>query len=342
MNLLVIGGGKMGVSHLAILNRLLPARSVSVCDPSRLTRFLFSRVGVPAYASLDAALASGTPWGGAVIASPTPSHFGLAKSLLERGVPCFVEKPLTLDPARSQQLLDLQRQRGVCTQMGLVLRFLQPFVRLREIVRSGVLGRPLSYEACMLGNVISKPDNDSWRTDFRRGGGCLNEYGPHLLDLCRYFFGDVQGIASAAFGRVHSVQADDSATIAWTHGSGVDGRLRLDWCDTSRRKSYTAFEVQFERGRVMANISEIVCTPDDAATLDADARALLTAPTLPYPVGFYLRGEEFTLQLETFLERISGQPFLRAPIDKTLAADLEDGWAVDCLIRDIARLGGQQ
>lgn len=341
MSFLVIGGGKMGLSHLAILNRLLDAGQVAVCDPSRLSRFVYGRLGVRSFASLDAALASGTPWSGAVVASPTGTHFPIARTLLERGIPCFVEKPLTLDPQKSEALIALQRERGVATQMGLVLRFVQPFVRLRDIVRSGVLGKPLHYHARMLGNVVTRPDNSSWRTDFSRGGGCLNEYGPHLLDLCRFVFGDVAALDSASFGRVHSTRADDSADIAWRHADGTPGTLRLDWCDTTRRKSYTDFEVRFEHGLVQANTAEIHVQPDDSLALEATQRTALCAPALPYPVSFYLRGEEFTLQLEAFVERVTGRRLMRAALDRGLAADLADGCAVDRLIRDIAQLGGQ-
>ena len=337
---LVVGGGKMGLSHLAILNRLLERGQVAVVDPSRLARFIFARVGIRTFASLDAALAADNSWDGAVVATPTASHFTIARALLERGVPCFIEKPLTLDPGRSTTLLELQRQKAVVAQMGFVLRFVQPFVRLRKIVRSGVLGAPLQYHARMLGNVVTKAENDSWRTDFQRGGGCLNEYGPHLIDLCRAIFGDVQSIDSATFGRVHSTRADDHSDIQWRHSQGAVGTLRLDWCDTSRRKSYTDFDVQFEHGRIRANIAEIRVEPNPDANLDALQLAALTAPTLPFPVNFYLRGEEFTLQLELFLERVLGRSLMRADLSHDLAADLADGHAVDQLIFDTAALGG--
>lgn len=98
--LLVVGGGKMGASHLAILNRLLDSQQVALVDPSRLARFVYRTQGIRVFASLDAALAEPVHWSGAVVASPTNSHYEIAHALLERGIPCFVEKPLTLDRER--------------------------------------------------------------------------------------------------------------------------------------------------------------------------------------------------------------------------------------------------
>ena len=339
MSILVIGGGKMGLSHMAILNRLLDKGAVALCESSWLSRYVFGKLGITTFKSLDAALQDPTRWRGAVVATPTASHFPIAQALLQHGIPCFIEKPLTLNPALSQTLADLQQDQGTLVQMGLVTRFIQPFVRLRQITRLGMLGRPLRYRARMMGNVVTQPDNGSWRTDFQRGGGCLNEYGPHLLDLCRSIFGEVQSLESAKYGQVHSTRGDDSFEIAWTHAAGTQATLWLDCCDTIRRKSAMNFEVDFERGQVRANNAELSVQLHSGALVDPAHQAVLDAPVLPYPVNFYLRGEEFSLQLEIFLQRVLGRPLLRADIDPGMAASIQDGLAVDSLIKDIAVLG---
>jgi predicted dehydrogenase len=339
VSILVIGGGKMGMSHLAIASRLLGPGEVSLCDSSRLVRYVFGKLQFATFDSLDTALLSQRRWRGAIVATPTSSHFAIAKALLERGIACFIEKPLTLNAAQSQVLADLQARSGTLVQMGLVARFIQPFARLRRIARSGQLGPVLHYRARMLGNVVTKPDNDSWRTDFRRGGGCLNEYGPHLLDLCRAIFGEVSSLASASFGHAHSTRADDSVQVSWVHANGAQGELLLDWCDTSRRKSAIDFEVHFEHAVVQANNAEFKVQGVPGGALDSMRLAALNQSLLPYPVSFYLRGEDYSLQLEVFLERVLGCKLVRADIDVDSAASMQDGLAIDCLIRDIAKLG---
>ena len=329
----------MGLSHMAILNRLLGKGSIALCDSSWLSRYVFGKLGITTFQSLDQALQDSKRWRGAVVATPTSSHFPIARALLQHGIPCFIEKPLTLNPEHSQMLADLQESQNAPVQMGLVTRFIQPFTRLRRITRLGMLGRPLRYRARMMGNVVTKPDNGSWRTDFSRGGGCLNEYGPHLVDLCRAIFGDVMTLNSAAYGQVHSTQADDNFDISWIHTSGVEGTLWLDWCDTSRRKSAMDFQVDFECGQVMANNAELSVRLRPDAVIDPAHQVELEAAVLPYPVNFYLRGEEFSLQLEVFLQRVLGRQMLRADIDPDMAASIQDGLAVDSLIKDIAVMG---
>lgn len=339
MRFLVIGGGKMGLSHLTILNRLLDRDAVALCDQSALTRYFYNKLGIRTFNSLGTALSVDSAWQGAIVATPTSSHFSVAHALLQRGIPCFIEKPLTLDPIKSRQLADLQARQGTLVQMGLVTRFIQPFVRLRSIARAGLLGQPKRYRARMMGNVVTKSDRTTWRTDFKRGGGCLNEYGPHLLDLCRSIFGEVRQLQFARYEQVHSTLADDRFVIGWQHTNGAQGELLLDWCDTSRRKSTMDFDVHFEHGTVRANNAEMSVHVASDAPVDSEQRALLQRPILPYPVNFYLRGEEFSLQLEIFLQRVLGRPMLRAEIDPEMAGTIQDGLAVDRLIRDIATMG---
>lgn len=341
MSVLVVGGGKMGLSHLAILSRIGKHSNIALCEPSRLMRYVYRRFKYRTFANLDSALSSPTKWTGAVIATPTMSHYAIAKTLLERSIPCFIEKPLTLNPSQSQELVNLCDKTGTATQMGLVLRFMASFMKLRWIIESNALGAPLSYQAEMLGNVITKPDNNSWRTVYSRGGGCLNEYGPHLIDLCRYFFGNVEKIETAVVQRVFSTEADDSVDITWTHSNGCAGHLFLDWCDASKRKSTLTFEVKFERGTVRANNVDVFIDLNEGANVPQDLQARLFAPVMPHPVTFYLRGEEYSLQLEVFLERISGQKIVvGADLPSDTAATLEDGLEVDKLINKVAMKGG--
>ncbi|UUZ76165.1 Gfo/Idh/MocA family oxidoreductase [Polaromonas sp. P1(28)-13] len=170
MSVLVVGGGKMGLSHLAILSRIGEHSNVALCEPSRIMRYIYRRFKYRTFANLDSALKSATKWKGAVIATPTTSHYAIAKTLLERSIPCFIEKPLTLNPLQSQELVNLRDKTGTVAQLGLVTRFLAAFVKLRWIVESNALGAPLSYQAKMQGNVITKADNNGWRTVFSRGG----------------------------------------------------------------------------------------------------------------------------------------------------------------------------
>jgi predicted dehydrogenase len=332
----------MGLSHFAICRRIAFPNDVAVCDANWMTRFLYRKMGIKAYKSIEDALDSaGGTLSGVIVATPTPSHFAIAQKVMDRSIPCFIEKPLTLSSKRSLELMELAERRGVYAQVGFVLRYLPTFSRLRELVRSGELGVVKSYQASMNGNVITKPDNNNWRSDFSAGGGCLNEYGPHLIDLCRFIFGEVSAVENAVKGHVYSTRADDQIAFNWVHASGVPGDVKLDWCDGSKRKSVIQFTVEFEHAQVSGDNSALHFSFREQNPLSDEERRRIAALLIPPRVSYYLRGEEYSLQLEDFLGSSLRRNF-RADHAFGIGnqALLADGWAVDQLIESISEMAG--
>ena len=342
MTILVIGGGKMGMSHLALATQYVGKGNVALCDTKLSTRILFRLLGYKTFADVDAAAAAVDRLEGVLIATPTPSHAPLAKWAIGKGVPCFVEKPLTLNVAASNELKALATAKGVPVQVGFVLRYVASFQRLRHLVQGGQLGAMLGYTASMRGNVILKPPApDSWQGHFNRGGGCLNEYGPHIIDLCQFIFGAVERVDDVRMTQVFCTHADDRIDFGWSHRNGSAGKVEVDWCDTTKRKSVVEFKVKFEHAEVRVDNSAVEITWNADCPMDQDKRLEIDAPIRPSNVAYYLRGEEFSLELEEFLGTCVGR---RLSVDDSLPADttarLEDGCEVDRLIDEIARKAG--
>lgn len=342
MTILVIGGGKMGMSHLALATQYLGKNNVALCDTKFSTRILFRLLGYKTFANVDDAAASVDRLEGVLIATPTPSHASLTKWAINKGVPCFVEKPLTLNPEASNELKLLAAEKRVPVQVGFVLRYVATFQRLRNLVQGRQLGGMLGYSASMRGNVMLKPPAvDSWQGDFKRGGGCLNEYGPHIIDLCQFIFGAVDRVEDVHMTQVFCNHADDRIDFRWVHRTGSAGKVEIDWCDISKRKSVLEFQVKFEHAEVRVDNSAVEITWNVDSAVTVDMRLEIDTPIRPSNVAFYLRGEEFSLELEDFLGTCVGRRFsVDESIPKDTTARLEDGCEVDRIIDEIARKAG--
>ncbi|MDH6525584.1 Gfo/Idh/MocA family protein [Polynucleobacter sphagniphilus] len=338
MTILIVGGGKMGMSHLALATQYVGKSNVALCDTKFSTRTLFRFLGYQTFKTMDEAFRV-SRLDGVVIATPTPSHAMLARWAIERKVPLFIEKPLTLDAETSEDIVAMADLAGVSAQVGFVLRYVASFQRLRSLVAAGSLGRLRHYDASMRGNVISKAlSSKSWQGDFARGGGCLNEYGPHIIDLCQFIFGPVVNILKAKMVRKYSSNADDSVDIDWEHQDSTLGSIKVDWSDSTKRKSVIEFKVMFDYADVRVDNSAIEIRWHDDAPLDLGARNSLSAPVQPRNVGFYLRGEEFSLELEDFLSACFGKSFrTEKSIPDNISPHLKDGYEVDSIIDKIAR-----
>jgi predicted dehydrogenase len=342
MTILIVGGGKMGMSHLALVTQYVGKSNVALCDSKLSTRLLFRFLGYQTFASVDASAERLSRLDGVLIATPTASHASLARWAIERKVPFFVEKPLTLDFACSCELVRMAEAAGVPTQAGFVLRYVATFQRLRRLVADGRLGRLKGYFASMRGNFVTKPPAPgSWQGDFARGGGCLNEYGPHIIDLCRFIFGPIQSIGAAEIGQTYSTRADDRVTVEWIHDDDTPGTIEIDWCDPTKRKSVIEIYAKFELADVRVDNSAVEINRRDDAPLTSEEWARIDAPVQPPNVGFYLRGEEFSLEVEDFLGACLGRDLHvdpAAPTDTT--PRLGDGCEVDRIIDKIARKVG--
>jgi predicted dehydrogenase len=101
----------------------------------------------------------------------------------------LVEKPLWAEHDHDiVELQDRARRAGVTCYTAYNHRFEPHYLRMRELIMSGELGRIYSCRM-YYGNGTARLVRDSvWRD---HGAGVLTDLGSHLLDTCRYWFGDI-------------------------------------------------------------------------------------------------------------------------------------------------------
>ena len=191
--ILVAGAGAIALRHVRNLLELEPDASVTVLRRAPGAEDVALREGGVrvVYNLADVALERLTA---AIIASPAPSHVGLAMTLASAGVPMLVEKPLADTIAGVAPLMDECDRRGVVLMVGYNLRFRGSLRRLRAELQDGTIGEA-QYVRAEVGQYL--PD---WRAgrDYRTtvtaqrrlGGGALLELS-HEIDYLRWLFGEV-------------------------------------------------------------------------------------------------------------------------------------------------------
>src|SRR5438270_350819 len=136
----MVGLGKMGLSHLAILRAHPAIDLVAGCDATAyLTDILEKHTGLKCYADFDQMLAA-ERLDALVVATPSKLHAAMVGKALERGLHVFCEKPFVLDVADGERLVALARSKGLVTQVGYHYRFVGAFKEAARVVRSGALG----------------------------------------------------------------------------------------------------------------------------------------------------------------------------------------------------------
>ncbi len=299
----VIGLGKMGLSHLAMINALDDFEVVAVCDPAPLVGGVIEKYGrlrhlpdfdaVLRLPELDAIL----------IATPSPSHAAMVRAALARGLHIFCEKPLTLSAQDSLGLATLAAERGLVAQVGYHNRFIGTFGEVKRLLSAGALGRVTHVMAEAYGPVVLKPAKPSWRSKAGGGGGCLYDYAAHPLNLVNWYFGRAERCAGAVLKSLFSTEVDDEVYATLGFGGGVTGQLSVNWSDPSVRKMTTRLSIWGEGGRITADRQEAQVFLSGTAPLPegyGEGWTVRYITELTPPVSFYLRGEEYTAQLEAW------------------------------------------
>ena len=78
---------------------------------------------------------------GIVIATPAETHFTLAREALLSGKDVFVEKPLSLNVDEAEELKKIAEKKSLILMVGHLLQYHSAFIKLKELIRDGQLGR---------------------------------------------------------------------------------------------------------------------------------------------------------------------------------------------------------
>lgn len=303
----LIGAGKMGISHFALLGAHPRVEVAAICDPATyLTSALRKHTGVATYkdhprmfdeARLDAVF----------VATPTSTHFEAARDALERGLHVFVEKPLCLDPEQSRRLADLARSRGRVGQVGYHNRFIGTFQETRRLVKAGALGEVYHVNGSAFGQVVIRPKTGAtWRARKSEGGGCLHDYASHVVDLMNYVVGPPERVLGAHLRSVYSRDVEDAVYATFRYPGNASGQLETNWSDETFRKMSTTLAVHGTRGKIVADRQECRVFLKAGASFEGygEGWTIRYITDLQRPVDFYLRGEEYSAQVEAFVDAV--------------------------------------
>ena len=140
MNVAVIGLGNMGSFHAKKYAGLEGVNFVAICDTSHADKEVtFDNVTVPVYRTIDEMLAE-KKVDAVSIASPTFTHYDVAKYCLEKGIHCLIEKPIATTLQESEDLIQIAKDKQLILTVGHIERFNPAVLKVKECITKGMLG----------------------------------------------------------------------------------------------------------------------------------------------------------------------------------------------------------
>ena len=306
----VVGLGKMGLSHLSIVRANPDVEVVGVCDSSGyILSVLEKYTGVRTFSEYDQMLEATRP-DAVIIATPSRSHGALVRAALERGIHVFCEKPFSLNPEESAELTAEAERRGLVTQVGYHNRYVGAFREVKRLLDASAIGEVTHVLGEAFGPVVLKSKGGTWRSQRAEGGGCVYDYAAHPLDLMTWYLGEPTGVGGTVLNSIFSKEIDDEVYSTIYYPGGRTAQISVNWSDESQRKMTTRITVWGTAGRIYADRQECqVYLRDTASIPDGYSVGWNVRYTteLTDPVDFYVRGEEYSAQLDDFVNRIKAR-----------------------------------
>lgn len=243
----VVGCGNIAKVHLEQLVKQQDAALVGICDivPEKVSQ-VSAQYDVPGYTSYDELLAR--PEVDAVlIATPNYHHREATLQAFAAGKHVLVEKPMARTVRECDEMIAAAEAAGRKLGVGHVLRLMEPFSRVLELIASGDFGRPRAIEMSRR-SWWRKGGPETWRSHRELMWGLLYEWTIHELDFMRAVCGDVAEVQAVVETLVHAERdAEDTDLVILRFQSGALGLLRSSTTCTIPRSDGM---VQCERGTI--------------------------------------------------------------------------------------------
>lgn len=310
MNLMLragfIGFGRMGITHFSILNTHPSVKIVAVSDKSKtMLSILRKYMDVEIYSDYKEMLNS-SKLDFVVISTPSDSHTLLIKNAIDNNLHIFVEKPFALTSADGQEALAELGNKPLVNQVGYVNRFNEVFMEVKRLLDTGTIGDIKHFSSEMYGATVLRDSKSSWRSKKKTGGGCMYEFASHCIDLVSYFLGQPLRVAGSILQNIYSSDVEDLVSSTFIYNNGCSGSIIVNWSDETFRKPTNVVKFFGDKGKIVADkhAYKIYLKQDDPNNGFKKGWNTRYLTDFAKSVRFYVRGNEFTRQLDYFIECI--------------------------------------
>jgi len=192
----LIGAGRAGMIHAVnFRNAVHDADLVAVADPDpEACANACAQLGIDrCYLDYREAL-SADDIDAIVVVAPTSLHCEITEAAAAAGKHVLCEKPMAMNEAECDRMIDACGKSGVYLQIGFMRRFDQSFRMAYDAVQNGDIGDVVMVRSNTRGPSIPM----KWTYDLRKSNGTLAEVNSHDIDSLRWFTG-------SEFASVHAI-----------------------------------------------------------------------------------------------------------------------------------------
>ena len=302
----LIGLGKMGISHCALLGAHPEVDLVGVCDMSKLHRMAIEKyTTTPTFTDYKRMIDKQNP-DCLFVVTPTKFHVEMVEYALDHNIHVFCEKPFVLNAVDGERLATKAEQRGLANQVGYHNRFLGTFREAKRLAEKGLIGDIYHIKGEAYGPVVLKEKGDTWRSVKTEGGGCLYDYASHVINLMNFVVGPPERVGGSVMPPIFSSGVDDAVYSTFFYSDGKCGQMSVNWSDETYRKMTTQITLLGKSGKIIVDATEVKVFLREPCLEEQleEGWNMKYLTELSLDIDFYLRGEEYSAQVDYFIDSV--------------------------------------
>ncbi len=161
------------------------------------------------------------------IATPPGSHAELTIKAARAGKAVYVEKPMANTVAECQTMIDTCSEAGVPLFVAYYRRTLPGFLKVKELVESGLLGDirfvNIEMNQPVQPQLVASSD-ENWRVFPEiAGGGYFHDLASHQFDYLDFLFGEIAEAKGISTNQAGNYPADDIVSASFRFKNGIVG-----------------------------------------------------------------------------------------------------------------------
>jgi len=258
----VIGVGVMGQNHVRVYSEVADLVGVVDKDISAAKK-VAKRFNTSAFSTVDELIKEGVEC--VTIATPSVTHFDIAREVIRKNIHTLVEKPLAMTSAEGEELVNLAKKHEVILSVGHIERH-NPVVRAaKESIQKEEFDTIISVSSK---RVSSFPGRI-------KDVGVIRDMGIHDIDIAMYLIPSPLEWVYAAAGRTGITNFEDYANILMSFGNGVTASIEVNWLTPFKlRKLWLTCKKNFVEIDMMSQTVEV----SSSKFLDLDITNMFHAP----------------------------------------------------------------
>jgi predicted dehydrogenase len=190
---------------------------------------------------------------------PHDLHYPVCKAALLAGKHVLMEKPMTINPNHSRELIEISQQKGIKFMVAENTRFVRAYLEIQSMLAEGKFGDIYLIKTFIAGTEIYRMiDPNNWKgRKIGSGGGVIMDAAPHSFYLLRWLFGDIAELRAYANQIVPGSEVEDNAVIVGRLKNGA--QFTLEFSFTVQAPWTERLEVYGSKGSVI--IDQILDPP---------------------------------------------------------------------------------